>query len=174
MILKIYTLIHVAISLVGIFSGFVVLLGLLSGKRLDGWTALFLTTTVATSVTGFFFPVHRFMPSHGVGIISLVVLAVAIYARQSRRLAGAWRKTYVTTAVMALYLNVFVAIVQAFLKIPALKDLAPTQTEPPFKLTQLVFLSLFVVLGIVAAIRFRNEPADPHGYAPNLSSRGLS
>jgi len=114
------------------------------------------------------------MPSHGVGIISLVVLALAIYARQSRRLSGAWRKTYVITAVMALYLNVFVAIVQAFLKIPALKDLAPTQTEPPFKLTQLVVLALFVVFGIVAAIRFRNEQADPHGYPPNLSSQGLS
>jgi hypothetical protein len=174
MILTIYTFIHVIISLVGIFSGFVVLLGLLSRKRLDGWTALFLTTTVATSVTGFFFPVHHFMPSHGVGIISLVVLALAIYARQSRHLSGAWRKTYVVTAVMALYLNVFVAIVQAFLKIPALKDLAPTQTEPPFKLTQFVVLALFAVLGIVAAIRFRNEQADPHGYPPNLSSRGLS
>src|SRR5258706_1990716 len=98
MILKIYTLIHVAISLVGIFSGFVVLLGLLSGKRLDGWTALFLTTTVATSVTGFFFPVHHFMPSHGVGIISLVVLAVSIYAPPSRHLARVWRTTYGGTA----------------------------------------------------------------------------
>src|SRR6266404_2107877 len=130
MILKIYTLIHVAISLVGIFSGFVVLLGLLSGKRLDGWTALFLTTTVATSVTGFFFPVHHFMPSHVVGIISLIVLAVAIYARYNRALAGGWRKTYVIGAVIALYLNVFVGIVQAFQKVPALKALAPTQTEP--------------------------------------------
>src|SRR6266436_5254677 len=116
MILKIYTLIHVVISLVGIFSGFVVLFGLLSGKRLDGWTALFLATTVATSVTGFFFPVHHFMPSHGVGIISLVVLAVAIYGRYRRHLSGPWRKVYVIGAVMALYLNIFVAIVQAFLK----------------------------------------------------------
>src|SRR5271169_3668936 len=99
MILSIFTLTHVAISLVGIFSGFVVMFGLLGGKRLDGWTALFLSTTVATSVTGFFFPVHHFMPSHAVGIISLAVLALAIYARHARSLAGAWRKVYVICAL---------------------------------------------------------------------------
>jgi len=157
MILKIYTSIHVLISLLGIFSGFVVLFELLAGKRLNDWTALFLTTTVATSATGFFFPVHHFMPSHAVGIISLVVLALAIYARYARGLAGVWGKIYVVGAVMALYLNVFVAIVQAFLKIPALKAMAPTQTEPPFKLTQLVVLALFVLLTVVAAIKFRRE-----------------
>jgi hypothetical protein len=159
MLLIAYTILHVIISLVGIFSGFVVLSGLIAGRRLDGWTALFLATTVATSVTGFFFPVHHFMPSHVVGIISLVVLGVAIYARYSRCLTGAWRKVYVVCAVLALYLNVFVAIVQAFLKLPALNALAPTQTEPPFKLTQLVVLGLFVVLAIVAAIRFRSASA---------------
>jgi len=159
MILTIYTLIHVIISLAGVFSGFVVLFGLLAGKRLDGWTALFLTTTVLTSLTGFFFPVHHFMPSHVVGILSLVTLAVAIYARYARHLAGVWRKTHVITAMVALYLNVFVLIVQLFMKIPALKALAPTQTEPPFKLTQLAVLALFIVLTIAAAIRFRNEPA---------------
>ena len=158
MILEIYTLIHVLISLVGILSGFVVMLGLLAGKRLDGWTETFLTTTVATSVTGFFFPVQHFMPSHAVGILSLLVLAVAIYARYPAQLAGAWRKVYVITALLALYLNVFVAIVQAFLKIPVLKALAPTQTEPPFKLTQLVVLFAFVAIASVAAIRFRSEP----------------
>jgi hypothetical protein len=158
MILTIYTLIHVAISLVGIFTGFVVLFGLLKGKRLDGWTALFLTTTVLTSVTGFFFPVHHFMPSHGVGILSLVVLGIAIYARYSRRLAGAWRKTYVVTAMLAFYLNVFVGIIQSFQKIPALHASAPTQTETPFKLTQLIVLIIFIVLAFVAAIRFRAEP----------------
>ncbi len=157
-VLAILTLAHVLISLVGIFSGFVVMFGLLAGKRLDGWTALFLATTVATSVTGFLFPVHRILPSHIVGIISLVVLAVAIYARYARRLDGAWRKVYVVGAVLAFYLNVFVGIVQAFLKIPALNALAPTQTEPPFKLTQLVLLAIFVALAVVAAIRFRNEP----------------
>ncbi len=158
MILHIYTIIHVIISLVGIFTGLVVLFGLLVGKRLDGWTKWFLITTVATSVTGFFFPFHGFTPAIGVGIISLLVLAVAVYARHPRQLAGHWRWIYVVTAVIALYLNVFVAVVQAFEKVPALKVMAPTQTEPPFKVTQLVVLALFVVLGIVAAIRFRPEP----------------
>ena len=157
MILEIYTLLHVIISLIGIFSGLVVLFGLLGGKRLDCWTKWFLITTVLTSVTGFFFPFHGFTPAIGVGIISLLVLAVAIYARYPRQLAGHWRWIYVVTAVVALYFNVFVAVVQAFEKVPALKLMAPTQTEPPFKLTQLVVLALFVVLGIVAAIRFRNE-----------------
>ena len=158
MILEIYTLLHVIISLIGIFSGLVVLFGLLGGKRLDGWTKWFLITTVLTSVTGFFFPFHGFTPAIGVGIISLLVLTVAIYARYPRQLAGHWRWIYVVTAVIALYFNVFVAVVQAFEKVPALKVMAPTQTEPPFKLTQLVVLALFVVLGILAAIRFRNEP----------------
>ena len=158
MILEIYTLLHVIISLIGIFSGLVVLFGLLSAKHLDGWTKWFLITTVLTSVTGFFFPFHGFTPAIGVGIISLLVLAVAVYARYPRQLAGHWRWIYVVTAVIALYFNVFVAVVQAFEKVPALKVMAPTQTEPPFKLTQLVVLALFVVLGIVAAIRFRNEP----------------
>ena len=157
--LHIYTIIHTFISLVGIFTGFVVLFGLLAGKRLDGWTKWFLITTVLTSVTGFGFPVHHFMPSHGVGIISLLVLAVAIYARCRRELAGAWRWIYVVGAMIALYLNVFVGIVQAFEKVPALKAMAPTQTEPPFKLTQLVVLALFILLTVVAAIRFHPEPA---------------
>ena len=157
-ILAIYTLVHVVISLAGIFSGFVVLFGLLAGKRLDGWTKFFLITTVATSVTGFFFPFHGFTPAIGVGIISLLVLSVAIFARYPRQLAGRWRWIYVVTAMIALYLNVFVAIVQAFEKVPVLKALAPTQSEPPFKLTQLVVLALFVVLTIVGVIRFRLEP----------------
>ena len=142
----------------GIFTGFVVLFGLLAGKRLDGWTRWFLITTVLTSVTGFFFPFHGFTPAITLGIMSLIVLAVAIFARYPRQLAGAWRWIYVVTAVITLYLNVFVGIVQAFEKIPALKAIAPTQTEQPFKLTQLVVLALFVVLGIAAAIRFRPNP----------------
>jgi hypothetical protein len=157
--LQVFTLTHVAISLIGIASGLIVLGGLIADKRLSGWTALFLMTTVATSVTGFLFPFHRFMPSHAVGIISLVILTLAIYARYPRRLAGGWRKVYVIGAVVALYLNVFVLIVQMFAKIPALKDLAPTQTEPPFKSTQLVVLVLFVVFGIIATFRFRDRPA---------------
>jgi hypothetical protein len=151
-----FTLIHVIISLVGILSGFVVLFGLLAAKRLDGWTALFLATTVATSVTGFFFPFHHFTPAHAVGIVSLLVLAVTIFARYPRSLAGGWRKVYVIGAVVSLYLNFFVGIVQAFLKIPALHALAPTQTEPAFKIAQLAALALFIGLGIAAARRFRS------------------
>jgi hypothetical protein len=159
MILPIYTIIHTLISLVGIFTGLVVLFGMLAAKRLDGWTKWFLITTVATSVTGFFFPFHGFTPAHGVGIISLVALTVTILARYPRQLAGHWRWIYVVGAVIALYLNVFVGIVQSFEKIPALRAMAPTQTEPPFKLTQLVVLALFIMLGVVAAIRFRSAPA---------------
>jgi hypothetical protein len=158
MMLAAYTLIHVIISLLGIFSGFVVVIGMLAGKPLNGWTKFFVVTTVATSVTGFFFPVDHFMPSHAVGILSLLVLALAIYARYSRCLEGAWRKIYVIGALIALYLNVFVGVVQAFRRIPALTALAPTQTEGPFKATQLTVLALFVVLTIVAAIRFRDRP----------------
>jgi len=159
MILPIYTIIHTLISLVGIFTGLVVLFGMLAGKRLDGWTKWFLITTVLTSVTGFFFPFHGFTPAIGLGIISLLVLAVATYARYPRQLAGHWRWIYVVTAVVALYFNVFVGVVQSFEKIPALHALAPTQTEPPFKLTQLVVLALFAVLTIIAAIRFLPEQA---------------
>ena len=158
MTLSTFTTVHVVLSLVGIFSGLVVLIGLLAGKRLDGWTALFLATTVATSATGFLFPVDHFLPSHGVGIISLVALVVAILARYAFHLAGAWRWIYVVGAVVALYLNVFVLIVQSFQKVAALKAMAPTQSEPPFLVTQLVVMALFVVLGIVAAKKFRNQP----------------
>jgi len=151
-----YTLVHVVLSLVGIFSGLVVVFGMLGGKRLDGLTALFLVSTVATSATGFGFPFDHLLPSHKVGIISLVVLAVAILARYAFHLAGAWRRIYAICAVMALYLNVFVAVVQSFLKVPALKAMAPTQSEPPFLVVQVVVLALFVVLGIRAAIKFHN------------------
>jgi hypothetical protein len=149
-----FTLVHVVLSLAGIASGFVVVLGLLTGKRLDGWTALFLATTVATSVTGFGFPFDHVLPSHVVGAISLVVLAVAILARYAGHLAGAWRWIYVVGAVVALYLNVFVLVVQAFLKVPALKAMAPTQSEPPFVAAQLVVMALFFVLGTLAVKRF--------------------
>jgi hypothetical protein len=112
-----------------------------------------------TSVTGFFFPFHGFTPPYAVGAICLVVLGLAIFARCRRQLAGPWRWLYVISAMIALYLNVFVGVVQAFLKIPALHAIAPTQTEPPFQITQLVTLALFVLLTIIAAIRFRPEPA---------------
>lgn len=155
-----FTLVHVLLSLVGIGSGIVVLFGLLTGKRLDGWTAVFLATTLATTVTGYGFPFDfdHLLPSHKVGFVSLVVLAAAILARYAFRLAGAWRRVYVVCAALALYLNVFVGVVQAFLKVPALKALAPKQTEAPFVVAQGVVLVLFLVLGSLAAIRFRAEP----------------
>lgn len=159
MILHIYTIIHTLISLVTIFTGFVVLFGLLAGNRLDGWTKWFLITAVATTVTGFFFPFHGMTPAIKLGIISLVVLVVTIYARYAKHLAGGWRWIYAVGAVLTLYFNVFVGIVQSFEKIPALNAMAPTQTEQPFKLTQLSVLGLFIVLGFVAAIRFRPESA---------------
>jgi hypothetical protein len=158
MFLKAYTLIHVLISLVAIASGFVVLYGLLTGKSLRGWTALFLATTVATSVTGFFFPFHGFTPAYAVGAISLVVLAVALLARYTFHMSGAWRWIYVVSSMLALYFNVFVLVAQAFQKVPALKALAPTQSEPPFLVTQLIVLALFFMLTIVATIRFRIGP----------------
>ncbi len=152
-----FTFVHVVISLIGIGSGFVVIYGLLIGKRLDAWTALFLVTTAATSVTGFGFPFEHLLPSHKVGIISLVILAIVIPARYMFRLTGVWRPIYVIGAAMALYLNVFVLVVQMFLKIPALHALAPTGKEPPFLIAQIVVLAFFVVLTIAATKRFRSE-----------------
>ena len=150
-----YTSVHVAFSLVGIASGLVVLLGLLAGKWLNTSTAVFFVTTVATSVTGYGFPFDHLLPSHIVGTISLLVLALAVYAYYARHLAGPWRATYVVGAVVALYLNVFVLVVQSFMKVPALNDLAPTQSEPPFAVTQLAVLVLFIVLGTLAVRRSR-------------------
>jgi len=158
MLLQIYTVIHTLISLVAIFTGLVGLFGMLAGKRLDNWTKWFLITAVATTITGFFFPFHGFTPAIGLGIISLPLLAVTIFARYAKHLAGAWRWIFVIGAVICLYFNLFVAVVQAFEKIPGLHALAPTQTEPPFKLTQLIVLLVSVLLAIVAAIRFRPEP----------------
>lgn len=155
--LTIFTLFHVVLSLAGILSGFVVVFGFITARRLDGWTAVFLASTVLTSVTGFLFPFHRFLPSHGVGVVSLVVLAVAIFARYGRHLAGPWLRTYVISAVIALYLNLFVLIVQLFLKVPGLKAIAPTQSEAPFKISQLAALAIFTALAILSASRFREE-----------------
>jgi hypothetical protein len=148
------------ISLVAIFTGLVVVFGMVGGKRLDGWTKWFLVTAVATTITGFFFPFHGFTPAIGLGIISLPFLALTIFARYPKHLAGRWRWIYVIGAVICLYFNLFVAVVQAFEKIPALHAMAPTQTEQPFKFTQLVVLAIFVLLGIIAAIRFRPEPVS--------------
>ena len=149
-----FTQVHVVLSLVGIASGLVVLFGMLGAKRLDGWAALFLATTVLTSVTGFFFPVSGFMPSHAIGILSLVFLAAAILAFYVYHLAGSWRWIYAVGAVVALYLNVFVGIVQAFQKVSFLKPLAPTQSEPPFLVAQIAVMAIFIVLGILAVRKF--------------------
>lgn len=160
MILSAFTLFHVVLSLVGIGAGFVAVFGLLTSRWLDRWNTLFLTATVATSVTGFLFPFHHFTPGHAIGILSLIVLALAIIARYRFHLMGGWRHTYVITAVIALYFNFFVLIAQMFQKVPALKALAPTQTEPPFAVTQLIVLVLFVVLAIRTTVRFRSEPRN--------------
>jgi hypothetical protein len=146
-----FTVFHVLLSLVGIASGFVVLYGFLTSRRSNGWTQTFLWTTVATSVTGFLFPFHKLLPSHIVGLLSLIVLAICIWSRKR------WRRTYVITAMIALYLNVFVLIVQMFLKVPALHALAPTQSEPPFQIVQGIVLIIFVILTIRAVMKFHPE-----------------
>jgi hypothetical protein len=150
-----FTEVHVVVSLIAIVSGVIVAVGMLSARRLPGWTALFLITTVLTSVTGFLLPSEHVLPSHVVGVISLVVLVVALLALYVFRLAGPWRWLYVGSAVLALYLNVFVGVVQAFQKVPVLSRLAPTQSEPPLLVAQLMVLAIFAVLGIRAVIRFR-------------------
>ena len=152
-----FTFVHVVISLVAIFSGLVTVFGMIAGKRLDGWTGLFLVMTVLTSVTGFMFPYHGFTPAIGVGILSLVALAMAILARYRRHLLGGWRRTYVISAVIALYLNVFVLVVQLFEKVPVLHAMAPKGSEPPFLITQAIVMVIFVVLGILAAKKFRDQ-----------------
>ncbi len=151
--------IHVLLSLIGIVSGFVVLYGLLVGRPLGGWTALFLATTILTSITGFPLAPFGFDPARAVGVISLVLLALAVAALYVFRLAGAWRGVYVGSAIAALYLNVFVGVAQAFQKLPFLQPLAPTQSEPPFLVAQVAVLVIFVALGILAAIRFHPELA---------------
>jgi len=156
-----FTLVHVVLSLAGILSGLVVLFGLIGGKRLDGWTAVFLTTTAATSVTGFFFPFHGVTPGIVIGVLSLIVLAIAVIARYRRHMLGAWRKTYVITAAISLYFNVFVLVAQLFRRVPMLKELAPTQSEPPFAIAQLAVMIVFVVLTVLAAKNFRAEQQPP-------------
>ena len=153
--LSAFTTLHVIISLIGIVAGLVVVCGMLTGQRPGGITALFLLTTVLTSATGFLFPVDKLLPSHIVGILSLIALAIALVALYRFHLAGAWRWVYVVTALLALYFNCFVGVVQSFLKIAALHALAPTGSEPPFAVAQLVLLAIFIVIGIVAVRRYR-------------------
>ena len=155
--LSAFTTLHVVLSLIGLLSGVVVVFGMLAGQRLPTWTALFLATTILTSVTGFMFPFSRLLPSHMVGIISLLVLAIAVPAYYGFRLAGPWRWVYVVTAVIALYLNAFVAVVQAFQKLPVLAPLAPTQSEPPFVAAQLALLVIATLLVALAVRAFHPE-----------------
>lgn len=145
-----FTLIHVVLSLVGIVAGLVTAGGLAAGTRLPRWTMLYLVTTILTSVTGFGFPFTTLLPSHILGIVSLVVLPVVIVAAYVKHLAGPWRRIYVLGLVFALYLNAFVLVVQLFRRLPALIAAAPTQSEPPFAITQLLVLALFVWLGVAA------------------------
>jgi hypothetical protein len=159
MSLSTFTTFHVVLSLIGIVAGFVVLAGMFGSKKPGGWTALFLATTVLTSVTGFLFPISTFGPAHVVGAISLVVLAAAICALYIGHLAGFWRWIYVVGALLALYLNVFVGVVQAFQKLPFLAPLAPTQSEPPFLIAQLAVMAVFLAFGVVAAKRYRPDMA---------------
>ena len=151
--------IHVVVSLIAILFGLLVLYGLLSARLSTGWTAIFLVTTILTSLTGFPLAPFGFDPPRAVGVISLVLLAVAAAAYYAFQLAGAWRWIFVGAAVTALYLNVFVLIVQSFMKAPFLKALAPTQSEPPFVATQAVALLAFVALGVCAIRRFRPRMA---------------
>jgi hypothetical protein len=152
-----YTLLHVLISLAGIASGFIVVLGLLARKSLNGWTGFFLTTTALTSITGFGFPIEHLTPGLILGIISLVVLALTIPARYVFHMSGGWRRVFVIGSALALYFNVFVLVVQSFEKVPALKAAAPTQKELPFVIAQVLVLVIFTVLTILAMIRFHPE-----------------
>jgi hypothetical protein len=154
-----FTLIHVVLSLVGIFAGLIVAGGFVAGKRLDGWTGVFLVSTVLTNATGFGFPFVSLLPSHIVGVISLIVLAVVIVARYWKHLAGRWHGVFVVGSVLALYLNVFVLLAQLFLRLPALIVAAPTQKEPPFLVTQLIVLALFIWLGQAARRGYRATSA---------------
>lgn len=160
MLLTIYTLIHVGISLLGIAAGFVVIYGMLTAKPLEKWTKCFLATTTATSATGFFFPFEGIKPAYVIGVISLIALAAAYYALRTKQLAGGWRKVYVITALVAQYLNCFVLVVQSFLKLPPLKALAPTQSEPPFAIAQGTLLVLFLVLGFASVKHFRTDASS--------------
>jgi hypothetical protein len=146
--------IHVALSLIALVAGLVVLYGLLQGRALRGWMELFLVTLILTSVTGFPLPPFGLDPPRMVGILSLVLLAVAVLAIYVFRVSGPWRWIFVVTAMAALYLDAFVGVIQAFAKLPALHELAPTGSEPPFLIAQVIVLVFFVVLGFLAARRF--------------------
>jgi hypothetical protein len=155
MSLATFTALHVAISLIAIGSGFIVIFGMMASKRLPIITTTFMVTTALTSITGFMFPFKGVTPAVVLGVLSLVILAIAAIALYARHLGGRWRGTWVITASLALYFNFFVLIVQSFMKIPALHALAPTQTEGPFKIAQLLALLLFIAFGTLSFRKFR-------------------
>lgn len=161
MSLAAFTILHVIISLIGVVAGILAMSGWLKSDPSRTPTAVFLATTILTSATGFLFPFTKLLPSHIVGIISLVLLAVATFALYGSRLMGIWRPIFTITATLSLYLNVFVLVVQSFLKIPILKALAPTQTEPAFLVAQGGTLLAFLALTILATVRFRPPPLAP-------------
>ncbi len=160
MSMETFVLFHVIISLIGIVAGMIVMFGMLGSKRQDGLTAIFLLFTILTSATGFLIPPlisEKLLPSHMIGILSLVLLAIACIALYAMRLAGPWRRIYVVTALISLYLNVFVLVIQSFLKVPFLHALAPSvpPAEPPFAVVQGIVLVFFVVMIIGVWRRFR-------------------
>lgn len=150
-----FLLIHILISLAGIATGFIVLGGWISGRHLRGWTPAFLISTTLVSVTGLLLPLNGLTPAVVLAILSLLILAVAIYALTVGRRAGRWETVYTIAALAALYLNFFVLVAQLFQKTPALKALAPTQSEPPFAISQALVLALFIVLGVSAVKRLK-------------------
>jgi hypothetical protein len=161
--LSTFVLVHVIISVIGIVAGFVVMAGMLGSRPMPGWTAVFLLLTILTSATGFLIPPlvsEKLLPSHIIGALSLVLLAVACLALYGQKLSGSWRWIFVLTALLAQYLNVFVLVIQSFLKIPPLHALAPSvpPSEPPFAIVQGVVLVFFVVCIIGAIRRFRPAP----------------
>jgi hypothetical protein len=157
MSLSTYTTLHVLISLIGIGTGFIVLFGLINGRLLSPWNGVFLVTTILTSLTGFAFPNTKITPGIILGVLSMIVLAVALIALYVFHLRKAWRRTYAITAMIALYFNVFVLIAQSFKHVPAFHALAPTGTETPFKIAQTLLLLLFVALIATAARKFSNR-----------------
>jgi hypothetical protein len=161
MSLSAFTTLHVIISLIAIVSGIIVMFGLLGSKPMPGLTAIFLLFTILTSATGFLFPFEKLLPSHMIGILSLVLLAIACIALYVMKLSGSWRWIYLVTALISLYLNVFVLVVQSFLKIPALTALAPGNppSGPAFAVIQGVVLLFFVLVIIGTVRRFRPMPA---------------
>jgi len=158
MSIALFTKIHVAISLIGIASGAVLALALMAGRFLRRVNAHFLVTTILTSVTGFFFPFHGVTPAIVFGVLSLLALGFTLLAYYGKHLAGGWRRTFVLTALFALYLNCFVLVAQSFQKIPSLHALAPTGTEVPFKVTQLILLVVAIIVMVIADKRFRPMP----------------